>query len=56
MSRDPSLLWWRSVSKNGSLPSTSFSTVKVMVGRRLLRWLRNPSTSVFVITQKVSST
>ena len=30
MSRDPSFLRWRSVSRNGSLPSTSFSTRLMM--------------------------
>ena len=36
MSRDPLFLWWRGVSRNGSLPFTSCSTVKVMAGRRLV--------------------
>ena len=49
MSRDPSFLRWKSVSRNGNLPSTSCSTVKVMVGRRLLRSFRNPLTFVFII-------
>ena len=50
----PSSLLVSNVSKKGSFPSLSNSTVDWIVGRRLFRWSTNDCVCCLSITQKVS--